>query len=72
MSRKMINNIIKRMFVVIIAVLSAVCIYVDIDHDATFCIVVVPFVLAVLIKPSILNFDIFEFIEDIKDDFKNW
>lgn len=68
--KKKINNIIIRSIGIILFVLSFVIIPLN-EMDATPTIVMLPLSLLGIFKPNLFDFDIFGFIEEIKDDFKN-
>lgn len=68
--RKKINNNIIRTLGILIFVIGFIILPLN-EMDATPLFITAPLGLVAIFKPGIFEFDIFSFIEEVKDDFKN-
>lgn len=69
--KRFVNKLIARIVGIVLVIVSLALIAVTENHDATHCIVTIPIGIAVFLFPKLFNFDVFEFWEEFKEDFRN-
>lgn len=69
--RAFINRFITCLIGALIILMSIAIVPFTDNHDATHCLIMVPLGIMIFLFPQCCDVDIFEFWEELKEDFKN-